>query len=67
MSIERVFYCDWHECEGHAVGNEDCAPSSFITVNEEAGQASHFCSWDCLLRFAAEKPPTVTIGLSSGD
>jgi hypothetical protein len=28
-----------------------------MTVVEPSDQQLHFCSWDCLLKFAGEKPP----------
>jgi hypothetical protein len=64
MSIERVYHCDWHECENHARTASDRPPVSIITVTEDPDRPQHFCSWDCLLRFAAEKPPSETALLS---
>jgi hypothetical protein len=61
MSIERVYYCDWRECEAHARTAGDLPPTSFLAVTEDASHEQHFCSWDCLLKFSAEKPPTETI------
>lgn len=63
MSIERVFYCDWRDCAGHTRTARSRA-MDFITVTEDAGRAQHFCSWDCLLKHAAEKPPVETVPLS---
>jgi len=63
MSIERIYHCDWHECLCHAGASGDLPPSSFIAVTEEGGHSQHFCSWDCLLKFAAEKPPVEMIPL----
>jgi hypothetical protein len=60
MSIERVFYCDWRECDGH-VRTASPRPVSFITVTESAGRSLHFCGWDCILKHAAEKPPAEVI------
>ncbi len=62
MSIERIFRCDWRECEGH-VRTASTRPASFITVTEGAGRSLHFCTWDCVLKHAAEKPPVERIGL----
>jgi hypothetical protein len=56
MSIERVYSCDWRECECH-VRSAGTRPPIFLTVTEGSGQSLHFCTWDCLLRHAAEKPP----------
>jgi hypothetical protein len=61
MSIERVYHCDWRECECHARTASARPPESIIEVAEDADQTHHFCGWDCLLKFAAEKPPEVTI------
>ncbi len=60
MSIERIFYCDWRECETH-VRTASTRPQSFLTITEEAGRPLHFCSWDCILKHAAEKPPVEVI------
>jgi hypothetical protein len=57
MSIERVFYCDGPDCPGH-VRTARLRPDGYITVTEGTGRSQHFCTWDCVLRFAAEKPPT---------
>jgi hypothetical protein len=56
MSIERIFYCDGPECERH-VRTANSRSVGFLTVTEGAGRSQHFCSWDCILRCAAEKPP----------
>lgn len=61
MSIERVYYCDWRECENHARTAGDLPPASFLAVREDADHSHHFCGWDCLLKFAAEKPPAEVI------
>lgn len=62
MSIERVYICDWRECENHARTASDSLPTAMIAVSEgDADRPLHFCGWDCLLRFAAEKPPAEAI------
>jgi len=60
VSIERIFYCDAPDCERHA---RTASPrvAAFLTVTEGAGRSLHFCSWDCILKHAAEKPPTEVI------
>ena len=60
MSIERIFYCDWRECETHAQ-TASTRVVSFLTVTEGAGRSLHFCSWDCVLKHAAEKPPVEVV------
>jgi hypothetical protein len=64
MSIERIFYCDWRECESHARTASSSRPVTFLTVTEGTGRSLHFCTWDCLLRHAAEKPPTEVVSVS---
>lgn len=61
MSIERIFYCDWRDCETHVRTASARPQASFLTVTESAGRALHFCSWDCVLKHAAEFPPVETI------
>lgn len=61
MSIERIFRCDWRECEGHVRTASTRPRASFITVTESTGRSLHFCTWDCLLRFAGEKPPVEVV------
>lgn len=63
MSIERVYHCDWHDCESHARTASESLPVSMIAVAEGTDRPHHFCGWDCLLKFAAEKPPEETIAL----
>ena len=60
MSIERVFYCDWRECEAHT-RTASTRATTFLTVTEGAGRPLHFCSWDCILKHAAEEPPVEVI------
>jgi hypothetical protein len=58
VSIERIFHCDWKECDGHVRTARLRPSNSFITVSEHAQRpALHFCSWDCVLRYAAEREP----------
>jgi hypothetical protein len=56
MSIERIFYCDWRECDRH-VQTASTSAAPFMTVTVGAGRSLHFCGWDCTLKYAAEKPP----------
>jgi len=67
MSIERTFHCDWRDCDGH-VRTAHTRPSGtgFITAEEhvEGSTPLHFCSWDCLLRYAGEREPVETIPFS---
>lgn len=64
MSIERIFYCDWRECDGHVQTARNRPKAMFLTVTG-AGRPLHFCSWDCILKHAAEKPPVEAIPVGS--
>ncbi len=64
MSIERVFYCDGPECGGH-VRTAASRPQVFVFVTEGGpGATLHFCNWDCVLKYAATKPPVEIVTLS---
>jgi hypothetical protein len=63
VSIERVFYCDWRECESH-VRTASPRSAAIITVTEGTGRSLHFCSWDCILKHSAEKPPVEVVPMS---
>ena len=65
MSIERTYYCDWRECERHVRTAALRLPTPFLAVREE-GRSLHFCSWDCILKHAAEKEPQEIIPLVEG-
>jgi hypothetical protein len=65
MSIERIFYCDWRECENNVQTARLRPEVGIITITEEPGHSLHFCSWDCVLKHAAEKPPVEVIGLDA--
>jgi hypothetical protein len=56
MAIERIFRCDGPDCERH-VRTTGVRPPMFLIVAEDADHELHFCGWDCILKYAAEKPP----------
>jgi hypothetical protein len=66
MSIRRVYSCDWRECN-HQVHSAGSRPPLFLTVTEGPGSSLHFCSWDCVLKHAGEKPPCEAIPLAAAD
>lgn len=66
MSVERVFYCDGPDCERH-VRTTGTLPPVFLTVNEDADHAHHFCGWDCVLKYGARMPPEEVIPAGLGD
>jgi len=63
VSIERVFYCDGPDCELHV--RTASSRSVFIIVTDGSGRSLHFCTWDCVLKHAASKPPTEVVSLGS--
>lgn len=70
MSIEQIFHCDGPECAGHVRTSADFPSTGFIRTYERwpgFDQERHFCTWDCLLRFAAARPPVEVIGLDVAD
>jgi hypothetical protein len=67
MSIERIFHCDWSECEAHVRTVLARPATGFLTLTEQwPGRRAthHFCSWDCVMRFAAAKEPLELIELA---
>lgn len=60
MAVERVFFCDWRECENR-VQTASPRPRRFLTVTEDSDRTLHFCSWDCNLKFAAEVEPVEVV------
>jgi hypothetical protein len=64
MSVEKVFYCDGPECERHARTVAKRPASGFVFVTEGGSGALHFCGWDCVLKYAATKPPEEVVALS---
>jgi hypothetical protein len=66
MSIERVFYCDGPECERHVKTASSRPAAGFVFVTEGGRAATlHFCNWDCVLKYAATKPPVEVITLDA--
>ena len=67
MSISRIYNWDWRECNHH-VRTASLRPPMFLTVEQGDGvDALHFCTWDCVLKYAAEMPPCETIALGAAD
>lgn len=73
MAVERIIYCEGPDCggDGGLVGGHSSVhvrlatpppylPPGFIEVREgghDGVDEHHFCSWDCLMKFAAKFPP----------
>jgi hypothetical protein len=65
MAIERVFHCDGPDCERHVKTAASRPEAGFVFVTEGGSAATlHFCTWDCVLKYAATKPPSEVIALA---
>jgi hypothetical protein len=65
VSIEKIFYCDGPECERHVRTTRSRPEAGFVFVTEGGSAATlHFCNWDCVLKYAATKPPVEVIALA---
>ncbi len=63
MSVEHIFYCDCRECNTN-VQTASASPPLWLTVTDDADRRSmYFCSWDCILKYAAEIPPVEVVRL----
>jgi hypothetical protein len=64
VSIERVYICDGPGCRTN-MQTASAHPSLWLTVTDGTeGPAMHFCSWDCILKYAAEIPPVEVVLLA---
>ena len=79
MSIDRIYYCDGPNCGGEGgKDSRDSSPvhaqtatppphlpSGFMELRGgQRSEDAHFCSWDCLMQYAAKHPPDEQIPLS---
>lgn len=60
MSSERIVYCDAADCGRHArTAAKGRQPMGFLCITGD-GPPTHFCSWDCCMKYAAQfEPPEV--------
>lgn len=61
MSYKSAIHCDNPNCITH-IDTELIKDAGFFTVFDgiyptEAYFVKHFCSWDCIMHFAATMPP----------
>lgn len=67
MSIERTYFCEAPDCEHHV---RTASPPPYLPhgtietreVDDQGDVAHHFCSWDCLMKYAAEQPVPEVLG-----
>jgi hypothetical protein len=66
MSIERIFYCDGPDCERHVRTASSRPEAGYIFVTEGGSTRTlHFCNWDCVLKYAAAKPPVDVVAVDA--
>jgi hypothetical protein len=66
VSTERIYYCDGPDCERHVRTAAKRPTGGFIFVTEGGSFGTmHFCTWDCVLKYAATKPPVEIVVLDS--
>ena len=53
--MSRAWHCDGPGCDTWTVNQLDTMRWPILTATQ------HFCTWDCIMRFAASKTPTVVI------
>lgn len=72
MSVERTYYCEGPDCGRHGEQDRDevpvhvktASPPPYLPVgvietrdrDPEGEQTHHFCSWDCVMKYAAAQP-----------
>jgi hypothetical protein len=73
MSVQRTYYCDGphntdipnqdhgDRCPVHASTVAMHLPGGFLRVVRHEESALHFCSWDCVLRYASNVEPVEVI------
>lgn len=65
MTIERIFHCDGPDCERHVRTAASRPQAGYVFITEGGSAATlHFCNWDCVLKYAAAKPPVEVVSLS---
>lgn len=59
MTVERTYHCDGPDCEHH--GSDQYPGWVLVTEHSshpgEPPDEMQFCSWDCVLKYAAKFPP----------
>jgi hypothetical protein len=65
VSIERIFHCDGPDCERHVRTVASRPQAGFVFVSTGDSATLHFCNWDCVLKFAAAKPPVEMIAFDA--
>jgi hypothetical protein len=64
---EHVYYCNRDGCDSHQTSTAAAPITGWLLVVERAPSREpeqlDFCSWDCLMQYAATIPPPETIEL----
>lgn len=65
MARETTYYCEAPDCKTHVRAMCEPPATGFLVVRErvpsEPVSERDFCSWDCVMRFAATLEPTEVI------
>lgn len=71
MATEYTYYCEAPDCHGGSLDGDKpplhartgsappYLPSGFVETRERHNTGDtlhHFCSWDCLMKYAAQQP-----------
>jgi hypothetical protein len=80
MSIDRTYYCDGPDCggDGGLKGGASSVhaqtatppphlPGGFLELRGDRTETAHFCSWDCLMKYAASHPADEVIPITEED
>jgi hypothetical protein len=61
VSVERKYTCDSAECDTNwsdqGLGDDNLPPHLIYVRETGDPHEVHFCSWDCVLKYAATFPP----------
>jgi hypothetical protein len=57
--IRRTYHCDGPDCE--RTWGQQGHKELLMPVITNAGPSLHFCSWDCVMRYAATKEPETVV------
>jgi len=58
----KAQHCDGKEC---ITWSKNPKEHGFLKITGQGGKSLHFCSWDCVLRFAAKFHPTVQMEMNT--
>lgn len=59
MTREPIYHCNGPDCDRHQQSMNRPPLRGWIEVRDgdNPGEIMDFCSWDCVMKFAAAQPP----------